>query len=62
MLIIPRLKNLVLRQPPEVENDPILPAASQIKSWRKSIRQMSWPISEGELDDLAACAAAGVDG
>jgi len=54
MLIIPRLKNLVLRQPPEVENDPILPAAAQIKSWRKAVRQMRWAIGDRELADSAS--------
>ena len=54
MLIIPRFKNLILRQPLEAELDPILPLAVQIKAWRKAVRQMKWPISDRELNDLAA--------
>jgi hypothetical protein len=52
MLIIPRLKNLFLRQPPKVEIDPILPVEEQIKAWRKAAKRMRWPISEAELADL----------
>ena len=54
MLIISRLSNLFLKESPDVDKDPILPVAAQIKAWRKSIRQMSWPIGEDELDNLAA--------
>ena len=54
MLIIPRLKNIILRQSLEDELDPILPLAVQIKAWRKAARQMKWPISDGEFADLAA--------
>jgi hypothetical protein len=54
MLIIPRLKNLVLRQPSEGKMASILPIAAQIKAWRKAVRQMRWSISEGEFADVAA--------
>jgi hypothetical protein len=54
MLIMPRLKNLFLRQPPDVKMAPLLPVAVQIKAWRKAVRQMRWSISEGELADAAA--------
>jgi hypothetical protein len=54
MLFIPRLKELFLREPLDVDKNPILPVASQTKSWRKAIRQMGWPISDGELAELAA--------
>jgi hypothetical protein len=54
MLIIPRLKNFFLKEPPDVHKDPILPVTSQIKAWRKSIRLMGWSISDDELADLAA--------
>jgi hypothetical protein len=54
MLTIPRLKNLFLRESPDVEIDPTLPVADQVKAWRKAGRQMGWPISGRELDSVAA--------
>ena len=54
MLFIPRLKDLFLREQPDIDKNPILTIAAQIKAWRKAIRQMRWSISDGELDDLAA--------
>jgi hypothetical protein len=54
MLIIPRLKNFFLKEPPDVHKDPILPVTAQIKAWRKAIRQMGWSISDDELANLAA--------
>ncbi len=54
MLIIPRLKNLFLKEQPDADSDPILPAAVQIKAWCKAIRQMGWSINDSELADLAA--------
>ena len=53
MLFIPRLRELFLREPPEVDRNPLLPLAIQVKAWRKAIRQMGWPISDEELADLA---------
>ncbi|UCD78459.1 MAG: hypothetical protein JSW26_24100 [Desulfobacterales bacterium] len=42
-----------MREPTGIGSDPILPAAVQIKAWRKAGRQMGWSISDDELADLA---------
>jgi len=54
MLTIPWLKNLFLKEPPDVAGNQILPVAVQINTWRKASRKMDWGISEAEFDRAAA--------
>jgi hypothetical protein len=51
---IPWLRNLFLKESPDIDGDPILPVSRQIRAWRKACRQMDWAISEDELANLAA--------
>lgn len=55
MLILPRLKSFFSREQPDVDSAPILPVRAQISAWRKAIRQMGWPVGDGELANLPAC-------